>query len=353
MFEKFEKVENASLANFSTMKTGGNARWVIFPKNQKELKEIFEICRRNNIKTFLLGNGSNVLFDDKGFCGAVISLKHFNKIQICDIQNGENVFVRVGGGVNLFALGSRLAQMGVGGLEWCFGIPATLGGFVACNGGCFGFEIGQFVESVRVLDEFGSVKTLRKNALKFSYRNSNLRKFAILSIKLRLFYQKKEQILKNMNFFLQKKRTLQPCELPSLGSVFKKNDLKNINKSNIQNFVQLNFEQQKNIKNAELKNTQLKKIKIKNTEIQNAKSQIELDGQFLSPAKIIDQLGLKGFCVGGAQISTKHAGFIVNTGSATSADVLEVVRFLENTFLQVGIVLEREIQFLPYDGEKV
>lgn len=328
MFEKFEHYENLELKNFSTMKVGGKAKFFVCPKNHLELKEIFAICKENHIKTFVLGNGSNVLFDDKGFDGAIISLRNFNKTKIQKnsikitkkinknnkkiLKNNKkliknkffnnflqffylkNVFVEVGAGVNLFYLNTFLAKAGIGGLEWSYGIPASVGGFVVSNGGCFGHEIGEFVSEVLIFD--GKFKRLKREDLFFEYRNSNLRKFVVLSVKLRFFEEKSEKISKNMQFFLEKKKNLQPCEFPSLGSVFKR----------------------------------------------------VLASEVIFPAKVIDDLGLKGTQIGGAQVSVKHAGFIVNTGNATSKDVLSLVEFLEKKMLEVGIKPEREIIVLKY-----
>ena len=328
MFEEFECLLDVELARFSTMKIGGKAKWLIFPKNVQELQEILQICEEKRIKTFVLGNGSNVLFDDAGFDGAVLNLRHFDFVKVeknckkiiknaqkcaknatflknlifetenCAFQNLKNasfkIFqrkrarsVQVGAGINLFALNLRLAKLGLSGLEFCYGIPATLGGFLVMNGGCFGHEICEFVEEVQILQD-GKVFWRTKDTCDFSYRHSNLQNCVLLSAKLRLFEEKTEKILQNMNFFLEMKRASQPCDQPSLGSVFK-----------------------------------------------------AVDG--VSVGKILDELGLKGLSVGGAQVSTKHAGFVVNTGGATAEDVLSLVEIIEKKLAENGIKAEREI----------
>lgn len=288
MFEEFERLENVELAKFSTIKIGGNAKSVIFPKNAQEIERILQICEENQIKTFVLGNGSNVLFDDAGFDGAVLNLKHFDFVKVCEKDKKKHTCcVEIGAGINLFALNLRLSNLGLSGLEFCYGIPATLGGFLVMNGGCFGHEICEFVEEVQILQN-GKIFWHKKDECGFSYRHSNLQNCIILSAKLRLFEEKTEKIVQNMNFYLQKKRNLQPCDLPSLGSVFKA-------------------------------------------------------VQGISVGKILDELGLKGLSVGGAQVSTKHAGFVVNTGGATAQDVLALVEILENKLAEIGIKPEREI----------
>ncbi len=290
MFEKFERLENESLCQHSTMKTGGKAKWILFPKNLKELKEILSICKENGIKFFILGNGSNVLFSDGGFDGVIISLKHFNTFKIL-CEKTDIVYVKVGAGINLFDLNFKLQKQGLSGLEFSFGIPATLGGFLRMNSGCFGHEICEIVEEVYVLDG-ERCRTIKNKDCGFAYRSSNLEKYIILGAKLRFFKEKCEKIAQNMQFYLNKKKSSQPCEMPSLGSVFKRGNA---------------------------------------------------NGEIVFPAKIIDELGLKGFSVGGAQVSLKHAGFIVNSGNATSKDVLALIEFLEEKLKTCGFCPEREI----------
>ncbi len=294
MFEEFDCIENADLKNFSTMKVGGKAKYVVFPKNEKEVEKILQICAENKLKSFVLGNGSNVLFDDKGFCGVIVCLKKMDKIQFL-----KNNVVKVSAGVNLFALNVALCERGLSGLEFCYGIPATIGGFVVMNGGCFGNEICQFVQSVRVLQD-GIFKTLKKSECDFSYRHSKLQNCVVLSVKLKLKSEKSEKIAQNMASFLKLKRENQPCEFASLGSVFK--------------------------------------AKKTNPEIY--------------PAKLIDKMGLKGVKIGKAEVSKKHAGFIINRGGATSKDVLELVKFLEEKLRSVGVAPEREIIVLQEDGNE-
>ncbi len=292
VFEKFEKIEMVDLSQYSTMKVGGKARFMLFPKNTDELTEIFDICKVMDMKTFVLGNGSNVLFDDNGFDGAIVSLKKFDSFSV----DGEDVWV--GAGVNLFALNILLKEHELSGLEWSFGIPASLGGFLFINGGCFGHEIGDFVLEVVVLDD-NRARTIGKHDCGFAYRSSALQKYVILGAKLHLKHEKRAIIQQNMNFYLKKKRESQPCDLPSLGSVFK------VVKSNPE----------------------------------------------VHPAKLIDKLGLKGVKIGKAEVSTKHAGFIVNTGGATSKDILSLIELLEEKLREIGVFVEREIVVLKEDDK--
>lgn len=287
MFEEFECKEKIKLCNFSTVKIGGEADYIIFPKNVLELQKILKIIKKNHLKYFILGNGSNILFSDRGYRGVLISLKHFNRI------SRYGTCVRVGAGCNLFALNLKLKEFGLSGLEWSYGIPASLGGLLRMNGGSFGHEICEFVEEVVVLDD-GKVKRLKREEIEFYYRYSSLQKYIILSAKLRFFPEKSEEIAKNMQISLEKKKNSQPMEAASLGSVFKL-------------------------------------IHGKET---------------VYPAKIIDNMGLKGVKIGGAEVSTKHAGFIINKGNATSADFVALIELLEEKLKSVGVFAEREIIIL-------
>lgn len=293
MFKNVEYYENINLKNLSTMKTGGVGRWLVCPKNINELVQVLEICDKMKINHFMLGNGSNVLFDDAGFDGALISLRNFNQF----VREGN--CVQVGAGMNLFALNLKLQSAGLSGLEFSFGIPAMLGGFVVMNGGCFGHEICEFVKSVTVLNQ-NTVMTLQRKDICFGYRFSSLKNLIVLGVELELKPEKSEIIQQKMQDFLETKHRMQPCDLPSLGSVFKR------------------VSGEENV----------------------------------YPAKLIDNLGLKGVKIGGAEVSKKHAGFIVNTGDATSEDVLDLIRFLEARLAEVGVHVEREIVVINKFGDE-
>lgn len=288
MFEEFECLENVDLSNYSTMRTGGKAKYLVFPKNVKELQKILKIIKKSKQKFCIFGNGSNILFKDEGFEGVLINLKYLNKFEVLD----ESVYV--GAGINLFYLNQLLQKNGLSGLEWSYGIPATLGGLVVNNGGCFGHEIADLVEEVFVLKGL-KVLVLNRSEIEFSYRNSSLKhKFIVLSAKLKLKHENPEVIKAKMIDYLETKRKSQPCEYPSLGSVFKR---------------------------------------------------VHGEG-ILYPAKLIDNLGLKGVKIGGAEVSKKHAGFIINVGGATSRDIEDLIVFLESKLAEIGVFPEREIEIL-------
>ena len=192
MFENIIKKENELLANYSTIKIGGKARYIVFPKNVLEIKSVLKEAKENNLKYFILGNGSNTLFDDEGFDGVVVCLKN------CIRMQKKLNYIYVDAGVNLFSLNIFLAKSNLGGLEWSYGIPGTIGGLVYMNGGSFGHEIGEFVEELLVLTKDLRLKRLKKEDLCFKYRSSNLQNFIILKIKLKLLYEKSASVFKKM-----------------------------------------------------------------------------------------------------------------------------------------------------------
>lgn len=271
---------NVSLKNYCSFKIGGRANSICFPNNEKEfLKEITR-CQNNGKKFYILGNGSNVLFLDRGFAGKIISTRLLNKIYL---QNDE---ICCEAGVNLNFLCKYCAEHGLMGIENLFGIPGTVGGAVVMNAGAYGCEICKFIKKIRI---FKNGKIIEKTAKKFSYRKGPLTDNEILlSVTFSLNKGKKENIQDLQNCVMKKRRESQPLNMPSAGSVFKR-------------------------------------------------------GKDYFPAKLIDEWGLKGFKKGGAMISNKHAGFIVNFGKATSEDVLYLINFVETYAKEKGYNFEREI----------
>lgn len=269
-----------SLKRYCSFKIGGRANSICFPNNEKEfLKEITR-CQNNGKKFYILGNGSNVLFLDRGFAGKIISTRLLNKIYL---QNDE---ICCEAGVNLNFLCKYCAEHGLMGIENLFGIPGTVGGAVVMNAGAYGCEICKFIKKIRI---FKNGKIIEKTAKKFSYRKGPLTDNEILlSVTFSLNKGKKENIQDLQNCVMKKRRESQPLNMPSAGSVFKR-------------------------------------------------------GKDFFPAKLIDEWGLKGFKKGGAMISNKHAGFIVNFGNATSEDVLYLINFVETYAKEKGYNFEREI----------
>lgn len=279
MFENVEKIEKADLKNFNTFKIGGKGT-VLFPKNVFELKKIIKECKNNKLKYFVLGNGSNLLFPDYELDTVLISLKNFNKI-----SKKEN-FVYFEAGVNMFSLNKFCLENSLTNLEWSFGLPASFGGLVYMNGGAYEHTIFDYIRRVKVLNN-NKVVWLKKNDIQFTYRKSNISGI-ILGGEIILNKSDKKTVENKQKYYFECRKSTQPLNYPCAGSIFKrKNDI--------------------------------------------------------IPAKLIDSFNLKGVRIGGAEISKKHAGFIVNVDNAKSIDVRALIDYIKN---KVGIDLEEEIIIL-------
>ncbi len=279
MFENVEKIEKANLKNFNTFKIGGKGT-VLFPKNVFELKRTIKECKNNKLKYFVLGNGSNLLFPDYDLDTILISLKNFNKI-----SKKEN-FVYFEAGVNMFSLNKFCLENSLTNLEWSFGLPASFGGLVYMNGGAYEHTIFDYIRRVKVLND-NKVVWLKKNDIQFTYRKSNISGI-ILGGEIILNKSDKKTVENKQKYYFECRKSTQPLNYPSAGSIFKrKNDI--------------------------------------------------------IPAKLIDSFNLKGVRIGGAEISKKHAGFIVNVDNAKSIDVRALIDYIKN---KVGIDLEEEIIIL-------
>lgn len=274
------------LSQHTTFKIGGVADWFLTPTNNKELISILKLCKERKVEYFLLGAGSNCLVSDKGFSGVIISLEKLNRISF----DGESVCAQAG--ARLSKLIAFAMQKGFSGLEFAVGIPASLGGAVYMNAGAFGHEMADIVSEVWVLKD-DKIQKLSKDECQFGYRTSRFQfeKEIILKARLTLKKRASAEILAAMQKILEKRTQMHPLEA-SAGSVFRRNE---------------NF-----------------------------------------PAGfLIEQAGLKGLRLGDAQISTKHANFIVNLNKATSRDVLSLIEVARNeVYLQFGIELVPEIILL-------
>lgn len=282
MFNGIEIIDNADLKNYCTFKIGGRGT-IVFPKNVNELKKIVKECDKNNLKYFILGNGSNLLFSDFEINTILVSLKYFNEIR--QVKKDE---VFVGAGVNLFPLNIYLKNHNLSGLEWSYGIPGSIGGAIFMNAGAFGHSISENILNVKVI-KCGKVENISKKNLEFSYRKSNINGI-ILGATMKFKEGNLDEIALLQQDYLERRKMSQPYDKFSAGSVFKRNIEKNI-----------------------------------------------------IPAKIIDTFGLKGTRIGGAEISKKHAGFIVNNGDAKAIDVLALIEYIK---YKTGEDLELEIIYV-------
>lgn len=273
----------------TTFRIGGRADYFVSPTETEQIRKVIELCRRENMPWYVIGNGSNLLVSDHGFRGVIIRLfKNYAGLRI----EGEQIFVQAG------ALLSRTAnaalQEGLTGFEFAAGIPGTIGGAMVMNAGAYGGEMKDITEFVTVLTPEGELLTLKREELEMGYRTSLIARkgYLVLEAVLKLTRGNQEQIKEKMADLRQRRISKQPLEYPSAGSTFKRPQ-----------------------------------------------------GYFAG--KLIMDAGLCGFQVGGAQVSEKHCGFVVNAGGATAEDVLNLVKAVQKKVQdEFGILLETEIKFL-------
>lgn len=279
-----------SMANHTTFKIGGNAHLYIEVNKPSQLSQIVKLCKEENVEYFILGNGSNLLVSDKGVDYVVICLKgDFKNISLLD-----NNTLYCGAGASLASLCREAEKNGLSGLEFAWGIPGTVGGAAYMNAGAYGGEMKDVVYSVHHIDKDGNLGTIKSSDLNFSYRHSIYKEngYIIIGITVKLKLDNKNEIRNKMDDFMDRRKSKQPLEYPSAGSVFKRPE-----------------------------------------------------GNYAGT--LIEQCGLKGKTIGGAQVSEKHAGFIINIGGATCNDVQQLIEHIQSTVKdKTGYILEREIIFL-------
>ena len=284
-----EVLYNEEMSRHTSFKIGGQAEYYIKINKFEELQEILEISKKHKIPLTVIGNGTNILVKDDGIKGIVA------KINIKNIEvSEENAIVTVGAGNTLAEIAQVLKQNELTGFEELSGIPGTIGGAIRMNAGAHGKEIKDVIISATAIDYNGNIREFTKEEMQLEYRNSifSKEKYIILSAKLQLEQGNKEEISTKMQEYANWRKEKQPLEYPNAGSTFKRGD----------GFI---------------------------------------------TAALIDQCGLKGYTVGGAQISTKHAGFIINKGNAKAKDVLELVEHTKKQVLQkLGKEIQLEIEVL-------
>lgn len=277
-----------SLAKHTSFRIGGPAEVMAFPKSGEELGEILKVSALLDCKTAILGAGTNILAPDEGIRGLVICLK--------DCMDGmvqlDDTHIRVAAGVTMARCAVFAANLGLSGLEFAHGIPGSVGGGVYMNAGAYGGEIGQVCSEVEVMDMEGNIRVLSSAEMAFSYRHSCLSDTGgiVLSAVFSLTPKPVAEIRAVMQDLMNRRRSSQPLDMPSAGSAFKR----------------------------------------------------PVGGY---AAALIDQTGLKGFQIGGAAVSEKHAGFVVNLGGATAGDVSALLADVsDKVFERTGIRLEPEIR---------
>ena len=304
---------NEPMSKHTTFKVGGNADIFIKVKNLEQLKFVIKVAKKNNIRITIIGNGSNLLVKDNGIRGIVAKIE-FEDIKI----DADNAIVTVGAGVKLGLLAQELLKNELSGFEFASSIPGTIGGAVRMNAGAYGSEMKDIVISTKCLDlkrynmltqktniddieieeyieksDEPEIVELNNDQQEFSYRDSVFRskRYVILETKLKLQNGDKEEIKRKMDEFLKSRKEKQP-NLPSAGSTFKRGD----------GYI---------------------------------------------TAKLIDECGLKGYTIGGAQVSEKHAGFIVNTGDATAQNILDLIEHIKQVvYEKTGKLIKLEIEII-------
>lgn len=281
---------NADMKKYTSFKAGGNAALLVIPQSIDELMVAIDLVKKSEIPFFFLGNGTNVLVKDNGYNGVIIKLgESFSRIHVLD-----NCLTSYAGARVSWAAKEAL-ENSLTGLEFACGIPGSVGGAVFMNAGAYEKEIADVLESVEVFSiDAQKIYKLDKEECQLAYRHSIFHetKDVILSATFRLQCGDKDEIASRMKELMEKRNTKQPVNLPSAGSFFKRPA-----------------------------------------------------GHFAG--KLIQDAGLKGICVGGAQISPLHAGFVVNTGEATATDILELMKVVQNTVLdKFGVQLEPEVRIL-------
>ena len=285
IFKNMNILSSYPLGNVTSFKCGGRADFYVEPNEMCEFINLLNLHK--NKKLFILGNGTNTLCPDEGYHGLVIKTTRLNKIEILE-ENDAFSLVKCECGTSLFDLNDFLANNSLSGFEFSYGIPATVGGALIMNSGAFGDCVGNFVESVEIFKN-SEITTVYKNQISFDYRKSSLKDCVVLNATFKFNKGNKVDILKKQKFILDKRNKLQPLNYPSAGSIFLKEN-------------------------------------------------------GISPSKIIDNLGLKGTKIGGAEISCKHAGFIINSGGATATDILNLISLIESEVLnKKGLKLKKEL----------
>jgi UDP-N-acetylmuramate dehydrogenase len=282
--------QKESMSKHTSLQIGGEADYMVLPSSIDEIKQVILLCVSHDMPFYVMGNGSNLLVSDQGYRGLIIKLA----ADFSDIEVSEDGIVRAQAGVLMSKLSNVIARHGLTGFEFAAGIPGTLGGAVAMNAGAYGGEIRQVLLNARVMDRDGNIHTLDNKDLELGYRSSILQKQDLCLLEATMKFSKgnKQEILDKIYELNSLRQEKQPLDKKSAGSTFKRPE-----------------------------------------------------GNYAG--KLISDAGLKGFQIGGAAVSEKHCGFLINKDNATAEEFLtlikEVIRIVNEKF---GVVLEPEVKFL-------
>lgn len=272
----------------TTFKVGGPADLLVYPSTYEMVKKVIAACKANNVEYFLMGNGSNLIVKDGGVKGVVIKVDRLNEIKVSD-----NTITAQCGAI-LSSVAKAALENSLTGLEFASGIPGYIGGAVAMNAGAYGGEMSHVLEKVLVINNENNIIELTIDELELGYRTSAILKYGyiVLETTMRLTQGDKDEIKTRMNDLAVQRRTKQPLEYPSAGSTFKRPV-----------------------------------------------------GYFAG--KLIQDAGLRGATIGGAQVSEKHSGFVINTGDATASDILNLIKHVQDeVYKQFGVELHTEVRVI-------
>ncbi|MBU3810145.1 MAG: UDP-N-acetylmuramate dehydrogenase [Candidatus Niameybacter stercoravium] len=282
-------IEDEMMNKHTTFKVGGPADLYVIPRSEEELVYAIEVCKSENAPYYVIGNGSNLLVTDKGFRGVIIEVYR----QMSDITVEGNCITAYAGAL-LSRIANTALEHGLTGLEFAHGIPGTLGGAVTMNAGAYDGEMKQVLESATVIDDKGQVRTLSAEELELEYRKSIISRlgYTVIKATMRLESGDKEAISAKMKDLMQRRRDKQPLEYPSAGSTFKRPV-----------------------------------------------------GHFAG--KLIMDAGLRGYQLGGAQVSEKHCGFVINKDHATCQDILDLIHYIqEEVKSKFDVQIEPEVKMI-------
>lgn len=283
--------QNERIAEYTSLKIGGPAALVVKPSNDEQLHLAFQEAKRLQLPVCMIGNGSNILADDCGYDGVLIVTPPF--FHSIERREGNVIYAQAGASLRDVCLFAR--DESLGGMEFAYGIPATVGGAVYMNAGAYGGEIKDILLSCRFLDEHGEWHVKHVSDLQFSYRQSLFtdREVCVADALFQLYPDDKKKIAAKMEELMEKRRQKQPLEYASAGSTFKRPQ-----------------------------------------------------GNYASA--LIEQCGLKGYRIGDAMVSDKHAGFLINMNQATSHDFKQLIHYVqEEVYQQTGYHLECEVKMIP------
>ncbi len=281
---------NEPMKKHTTMKVGGNCDIMIFPETIEDIRNIIDFVNKNKIKYYIIGNGSNIIVPDEGISALVIKIaSKFSDVKI------EGNKIEVLSGCSMPKVSQIAKENSLKGFEFACGIPGTIGGGIRMNAGAYGGEISNILEDVTYIDENGKIKIINKEECKFSYRHSifcDNKKLIIISATFNLENGLKDEIEEIMNTNMKLRREKQPLEFPNSGSVFRRPE-----------------------------------------------------GYFVG--KLISDAGLRGYTIGGAQVSQKHTGFIINKDKATCSDVVNLIHYIQEVvYNKFNVKLQTEVEIL-------